>query len=119
MTDVSFATRFTLASLATWRVTHLLSQEDGPSDLVAHLRARLGNGQLGELMDCFFCLSIWVAAPFSLTVARRGRETPLTWLAVSGAACLLELATQRPGEADAIASPTVDAHERLMLIRGR
>jgi hypothetical protein len=95
MTDVSFATRFMLASLATWRVTHLLAEEDGPAELVAHLRAGLGNGQLGELMDCFLCLSIWVAAPFSLTVARRAREAPLTWLAISGAVCLFELATQQ------------------------
>ena len=94
MTDVSFATRFMLASLATWRVTHLLAEEDGPADVVARLRGRLGDGQLGELMDCFFCLSIWVAAPFSLSVARRAREVPLTWLAVSGATCLFEHAIQ-------------------------
>jgi hypothetical protein len=44
-------------------------------------------------MDCFYCLSVWVAAPFSLTVARRRRDAPLIWLALSGAACLLERAT--------------------------
>ena len=85
--------RFALASLATWRVTHLLAEEDGPADAVVRLRARLGTGQLGELMDCFYCLSMWVAAPFSLTVTRRRRDAPLVWLALSGAACLLERAT--------------------------
>src|SRR6266568_1620905 len=112
MTDIGLATRFTLASLATWRVTHLLTEEDGPADLVARLRARLGVGQLGELMDCFFCLSIWVAAPFSLTVSRRGREVPLTWLALSGAACLLELAAQRPPAAEVTPHATVAAPGR-------
>ena len=41
-------------------------------------------------MDCFQCLSIWVAAPASLVVTRRPRELVPTWLALSGAACLLE-----------------------------
>jgi hypothetical protein len=90
---VTAPARFALASLATWRVTHLLADEDGPGGAVVRLRTRLGNGQLGELMDCFYCLSIWVAAPFSLTVARRRRDAPLVTLALSGAACLLERAT--------------------------
>jgi hypothetical protein len=90
---VTSPARFALASLATWRVTHLLAEEDGPGGAVVRVRARLGTGQLGELMDCFYCLSVWVAAPFSLTVARRRRDAPLVCLALSGAACLLERAT--------------------------
>lgn len=86
-------TRFALASLAVWRVTHLLAEEDGPADAVFRLRARVGAGRLGGLMDCFYCLSVWVAAPVSFAVARRPREAPLVWLALSGAACLLEQAT--------------------------
>ena len=34
-------------------------------------------------MDCFYCLSVWVAAPFALYASRRPREAPLTWLALS------------------------------------
>jgi hypothetical protein len=93
MGDAGFGIRFALASLAVWRVTHLLAEEDGPADAVVRLRARLGQGQLGELMDCFYCLSVWVAAPASLAVAWRRRELPLVLLALSGAACLLERAT--------------------------
>ena len=93
MPDSGTGVRFAIASLATWRVTHLLAEEDGPWDAVVRVRSRLGAGRLGELMDCFYCLSVWVAAPAALAVARRGREIPLTWLALSGAACLLERAT--------------------------
>ena len=85
-------TRLLLAALATWRVTHLLAEEDGPADVVVRLRARAGAGRLGELMDCFQCLSVWVAAPFSVGLLSRRRADPVAWLAVSGAACLLELA---------------------------
>jgi hypothetical protein len=95
MTDPGFWARFAVAALATWRVTHLLAKEDGPADLVVRLRARLGNGLLGKLMDCFYCLSLWVAVPLSFFVcAGSSRLEPLqilvTWLALSGAACLLE-----------------------------
>ena len=87
------ASRLALAALATWRVTHLLAEEDGPHDAVVRLRTRVRRPWLGDLMDCFYCLSVWVAAPLSLASGRRGRDLPLTWLALSGAACLLERAT--------------------------
>jgi hypothetical protein len=88
--------RFALASLATWRVTHLIAEEDGPADIVVRARRRAGESWTGELMDCFYCLSVWVAAPFAFVVSRRPREAPLVWLALSGAACLLEQATKEP-----------------------
>ena len=86
--------RFALATLATWRLTHLLAEEDGPADVVVRLRACAGESWVGELMDCFYCMSVWVAAPLAVHVSRRPREVPLTWLALSGAACLLEQATR-------------------------
>jgi hypothetical protein len=91
-----FAIKFALGVLATWRVTHLLAKEDGPADSLARLRARLGNRYAGELMDCFECLSIWVAAPVSLLVCRKSVNRLLAWLALSGAACLLERAVHEP-----------------------
>ena len=83
-----------LAALATWRVTHLLSSEDGPGDLIFHLRVKLGASFAGKLMDCFYCLSLWVAAVLAITVTGRFTDWMLAWLALSGAACLLERATQ-------------------------
>lgn len=81
---------FALAALATWRVTHLLAEEDGPGALVLRLRMRLGAGGLGALMDCFQCLSLWIAMPFALALAHSVTGWVLAWLALSGAACLLE-----------------------------
>lgn len=96
MNGAEFWARFALAVLATWRVTHLLANEDGPGDLVLRLRLRLGSALLGRLMDCFYCLSLWVAAPLAWFVASEPAELFVTWLAVSGAACLLERITERP-----------------------
>ncbi|MBI4528835.1 MAG: DUF1360 domain-containing protein [Deltaproteobacteria bacterium] len=96
MSELDFWPRFLLAVLATWRVTHLLAREDGPADLIARYRARLGAGFSGKLMDCFHCLSFWIAAPMALLVARKPLDLLVTWLAVSGAACLLERIGQQP-----------------------
>ena len=90
MSEIGWWARFVLAVLATWRITHLLASEDGPADLVVRLRAHLRGGFFGKLMDCFHCLSFWVAAPMSWFVSRRPVDLLLTWLALSGAACLLE-----------------------------
>lgn len=97
-----FPSRFLVGALVTWRVTHLLVAEDGPADMVVRLRRRAGDGRLGSAMDCFYCLSIWTAAPVAAAVARRPREAPLTWLALSGAACLLERATTEKGDLDVL-----------------
>jgi hypothetical protein len=93
-----FWPRLVLAILATWRLTHLLAREDGPADLIARLRAALGDGPWGRMFDCFHCLSLWVAAPAAWWVAARPVDAWWVWLAVSGAACLC----QRIGQADVV-----------------
>ena len=97
-----FPFRFLVGALATWRVTHLLVAEDGPGDMVVRLRQRAGDGWIGSAMDCFYCLSVWTAAPIAAAVTRRPREAPLTWLALSGVACLLERATNEKGDLDVL-----------------
>jgi uncharacterized protein DUF1360 len=106
--------RVILAVLAAWRVTHLLASEDGPGDLVYRLRARLGSSFAGKLMDCFYCLSLWVAVPFALLVTRQVPDWILTWLAISGAACLLERATQERAE---LRPPQIEGEEKHALLR--
>ena len=83
-------------------MTHLLANEDGPADIIMRLRSRLGVGFVGRMMDCFHCLCLWVAAPMALFVSRQPLEWLLTWLASSGAVCLL----QRLGQEPVIIQPT-------------
>ena len=82
--------RFILAALAVWRITHLLANEDGPWDVVVRLRRAAGDSFFGSLMDCFLCLSLWVAAPFTFFVTYDVSQWFVSWLAVSAAACLLD-----------------------------
>ncbi|MEP7380228.1 MAG: DUF1360 domain-containing protein [Gemmatimonadota bacterium] len=81
---------FVAATLATWRVTHLITAEDGPFSLVARLRQAAGAGFFGQLMDCFYCASLWVAAPLACWVAGGWTLRLVAWLALSGGAILVE-----------------------------
>lgn len=83
----------TLAVLAVWRVSHLLSAEDGPFDLIVRLRETVGNGFWGKLLDCFNCVSLWVAATVALLLGGSAQEQLLMWLACSGGAIILERLT--------------------------
>ena len=85
--------RFCLAALAVWRLTHLFAEEDGPWEVIARVRARLGAGVLGRLMDCFYCLSLWVSLPIAVWLSNGWIGLLVHWQALSGAACLFQRAT--------------------------
>ena len=69
--------------------------EDGPWDVVILLRRRAGDGFWGKLLDCFYCLSLSVAAPLTLLFTGGWTERLLLWPALSAGAILLERATAR------------------------
>ena len=94
LSDFPIEFRFVLGALATWRLTHFIAAEDGPGDVVVKLRAWAGDGFLGSIMDCFYCASIWIAGPFAFVVAHDLAGCLVSWLAISGAAALLEQATR-------------------------
>lgn len=79
-----------LGILSVWRITHLLNAEDGPWKVFVRLRQLAGSGFLGDLLDCFYCLSLWVSMPVAFSLANGWRERLMLWPALSGAAILLE-----------------------------
>jgi hypothetical protein len=79
--------------LAVWRITHLLSAEDGPWDVVYHLRVAAGRGIAGRLLDCFSCASIWVAMPLAFWIGDGWIERLVLLPALSGGAIVLERVT--------------------------
>lgn len=81
---------FVLGSLATWRVAALLVREDGPYDVIARVRRAAVTTGVGRALDCFLCTSLWVAAPVALWLAGATGRGLVVWLAVGGAAALLE-----------------------------
>ena len=74
--------------MATGRITFLLNAEDGPWDIVIRIRMLAGSGFWGQLLDCFNCLSFWVAAPFALALGLKPAEKILLWPALSAGAMI-------------------------------
>jgi hypothetical protein len=86
---------FFLCTLAVWRISHLLSKEEGPFNIIYLVRKKAGAGFFGSLLDCFYCVSVWVSLPIGIWLGSFWWEKILYWLALSGAACLIEQGTDR------------------------
>jgi Protein of unknown function (DUF1360) len=85
------AYRFVLARRAHRMANHPLVQaEDNPWEVVVRLRRSAGGGSWGKLLDCFYCLSVWVAAPLAVLLDRSWCERALLWPSLSAGASLLE-----------------------------
>jgi hypothetical protein len=58
-----------------------------------------GEGFCGKLLDCFYCLSVWVAAPIALLIGENWLERVFLWPLLSAAAIILgsSFNANRPG----------------------
>jgi Protein of unknown function (DUF1360) len=79
--------------LCVWRLTHLLVAEDGPRHSLSRLRAAVVGRFWGELLDCFYCLSLWISLPLALLIGVDWPERLILWPALSAGAILLERVT--------------------------
>lgn len=75
---------FFILSLATWRISYMLTAEQGPGDVFIKMRAL----KLGGVLDCIYCTSVWVGfvAVFLWII---GGEAVLIPFALSGLAMML------------------------------
>ena len=71
----------------------MLSAEDGPWDVVVRLRRAAGEGVLGQMLDCFYCLSFWVSVIPAICLGKKLGERILLGPALSAGAILLERVT--------------------------
>lgn len=87
----------TLGILGVWRVTHLLHAEEGPWEVAIKLRRLVGTSVVGGALDCFDCLSLWVAAFCALLVGATWLDRALLWPALSAGAMVLNRVVSRLG----------------------
>lgn len=87
--------KYLIVVIVVWRLTHLISSEDGPFDLIIKIRKIAGNSFFGKLMDCFYCLSIWIGLLCGFYVSNDWKEIILLTLFYSGASILLEKFTNK------------------------
>lgn len=100
--------------LACFRLSVLLSEDDGPGHLILKLRSFLKREArehkavrktyVQEGIECLRCTSVWIAVPVALYAIRRdylhevvlrGVDTLLLWMALSGIAVLLNRIPKR------------------------
>lgn len=98
-----------LLGLATWRLTSLLVQEDGPWEFLARFRHWLGVrfderskpfglNTLAALFTCMWCASVWVGLAMAVAYLTVGRITLLMALPLSLSAMALLLNRMVPYE---------------------
>lgn len=64
---------YLILAMATWRLSSLLVNEDGPADIFKHLRAFVGVQDADEqphalagAFVCIWCMSVWTGALLGL-----------------------------------------------------
>ena len=86
---------FIIILLAVWRLTYLIQAEDGPFEIIYRIRLFMGDGFFGKLMDCFYCLSIWIALIPGIYFGYDLISKIIFTLSFSGGAILLEKLTNK------------------------
>lgn len=89
--------------LATWRLTSLFVHEYGPFRIFHKIREWAGiihdtdsnvigsdDSFFAQLLECFWCTSIWVAAVLALLTTRDWSFLPFLILALSAGAIIIE-----------------------------
>ena len=100
--------------LVVWRIAHLFYGEDGPWDVFVRLRRTAGHGFWGSLLDCFYCLSLWVALPLAYWLGEGWKQRLLLWPALSAGAILLQRLTARDHARPEIDYTEYEANHELL-----
>ena len=92
-----------LAILATWRLSNLIANEDGPFDVFARLRLRagvyydvdsnpIGKNVFARGLLCIWCVSVWIAFVVSFFDPNTVNIHTfiINWLAISAGAIFFD-----------------------------
>lgn len=81
---------FLIAALATYRLSRLLADEEGPWSVFSRLRDLTPDQSSWRRgVECIMCVSVWVAFPVAVWIAPTWQQVPLLWLALSAVTVLI------------------------------
>lgn len=80
--------------LAVWRVAYALHAESGPWDALSKTRRWVARVTSVRVLDCFYCLSTWVALGATFVTDAGWLERAFWWMAVAGGAALFQRVTE-------------------------
>lgn len=83
-----------LVAAGVYRVSRMLTQEDGPFDAFSRVRAWMGQGSwVGRGVHCYMCVSFWLAGLAAVLLVLSGRaawaDLWLVWPGIAGAAVVI------------------------------
>ncbi len=84
---------YLVLALATWRISSLIVNEDGPYKLCKSVREWLQRTISAELFNCLWCASVWVA--IALTIAYWYVPELTIWLMLPFALSALAIALDK------------------------
>jgi len=93
-----------LSNAAVWRFSHRFAEEGSRQRWIVRLRGGRGPALLPRARHHLFRLSLWVALPVAVLTSSGWLGLFIHWLALFGAASLLEKSTQ---------DSTLDTDQRL------
>ena len=78
---------FALAALAVYRISRMITDEEGPFMVFSRLRGLAQpDTWIGRGLECIICVSVWVALPIALWF---GGDWLLTWPALSAVTTII------------------------------
>lgn len=96
---------FVIIALAGWRLAYMLTNEDGPGDILGRYRRSLADpdcgpikpGSLDKLWSCVYCMTFWTTLEMALMWVSGLEEARIVvvFLALWGAATALDMVARR------------------------
>lgn len=98
--------------LASWRLSTMVTSEDGPAAIFSRLRMRLDAdisepGSLGDLISCIRCFSVWCCLVLVMAdyLWHDLMEAPVIVLAASAVVIIIESVVNRVDSVDDLSPP--------------
>jgi hypothetical protein len=103
MNECNAPSRFLLTLLTRWPNIRHFAQKRGAPETIAGSCARFRCRAQRRMVDCFYCLSLWLSFPMVIWLSSGWVGLLAYWQAPAGIACLLEKAKPNPASRAALA----------------